>query len=58
MDILYNGDEVFQAYGVHGEPTHIVLDKQGQIRLRADNSFYFYRINELVDLIQELVQGE
>ena len=56
FDMLSNADEVSERYGAYIDPTYILIDKQGQIRLR-DNEFYFFRINELVILIQQLIKG-
>jgi hypothetical protein len=54
FDMLYNADEVFAAYGIYEEPTYIVIDKKGLVRFR-DDQYYFYRINELIDRIQPLL---
>ncbi len=56
FDMLYNADEVIEMYGAYIDPTYVLIDKQGQIRLR-DSEFYFFRINELIDLIQQLIEG-
>jgi len=55
FDMLYNADEVFDAYGVNEEPTHVLIDKEGQIRFRADNTFYFFRISILIAEIQKII---
>ncbi len=56
FDMLYQADEVVEMYGSYIDPTYVLIDRQGQIRLREE-AFYFYRINELVALIQQLVEG-
>lgn len=56
FDMLYNADEVIEMYGAYADPTYVLIDKQGQIRLR-DSDYYFFRINELIILIQQLIEG-
>lgn len=56
FDMLYAADAVVQMYGAYGDPTYVLIDKQGQIRLR-ESAFYSYRIRELKMIIQELIQG-
>lgn len=55
FDILYNADDAFESYGVSGEPTHVLIDKEGQIRFRADNSFYFFQISKLIAEIKKII---
>lgn len=55
FDMLYNADAVFDAYGVTGEPTHVLIDQEGQIRFRADNTFYFFRISQLIAEIKKII---
>lgn len=56
FDMLYNADEVIEMYGAYIDPTYVLIDKQGQIRLR-DSNYYFFRIQELMTLIQQLIEG-
>lgn len=56
FDMLYSADAVVQMYGAYGDPTYVLIDKQGQIRLR-ESAFYWYRILELNMIIQQLIQG-
>jgi len=54
FEMLYHADEVFDVYGAYSDPTYVLIDKQGQIRLR-NSDYYFYRIHELINLIRELL---
>lgn len=56
FDMLYNADEVVEMYGAYSDPTYVLIDKDGQIRLR-DSAYYSYRIMELIILIQQLIEG-
>ena len=56
FDMLYYADEVFEMYGAYSVPTYVLIDKQGQIRLR-ESAYYSYRIQELIILIQQLIEG-
>ncbi len=56
FDMLYSADEVVRMYGAYADPTYVLIDKQGQIRLR-ESAYYSYRIQELVVLIQQLIEG-
>jgi hypothetical protein len=56
FDMLYQADEIFQMYGAYSDPTYVVIDKQGQIRLR-ESAYYSYRIQELTNLIKQLIEG-
>ena len=55
FDMLYNADEVIDSYGIYEEPTTVLLDREGQIRFRVDN-IYWYRISELIMIIQQLIE--
>jgi len=52
--MLYFADDVFAAYGVNFEPTYVLIDQIGQIRLR-ESDYYSPRMSELVDKIKELL---
>jgi len=54
FDMLYFADDVFAAYGVNFEPTYVLIDQIGQIRLR-ESDYYSPRMSELVDKIKELL---
>ncbi len=56
FDMLYNADEVVEMYGAYSDPTYVLIDKDGQIRLR-ESAYYSYRIMELIILIQQLIEG-
>lgn len=56
FDMLYQADEVFAAYGVYQDPTYVLLDRDGQIRFR-EGDYYSYRISELINYIQLLIEG-
>ncbi len=56
FDMLYNANEVVEMYGAYSDPTYVLIDKQGQIWLR-DEAYYSYRIQDLVVLIEQLIQG-
>jgi hypothetical protein len=56
FDMLYNADEVVELYGAYSDPTYVLIDKDGQIRLR-ESSYYSHRIMELIILIQQLIEG-
>lgn len=56
FDMLYYADEVFKMYGAHSDPTYVLIDKEGQIRLR-ESAYFSYRIQELIILIQQLIKG-
>jgi hypothetical protein len=50
FDMLYNADEVVGSYGAFLDPTYVLIDKEGRIRLRKDG-FYYSFSSELADLI-------
>jgi hypothetical protein len=56
FDMLYNADEVVEIYGAYSDPTYVLIDKEGQIRLR-ESAYYSFRIQELITLIQQLIEG-
>jgi len=56
FDMLYFADDVVEMYGAYSDPTYVLIDKLGQIRLREE-AYYFYRIHELVVLIRQLIEG-
>lgn len=56
FDMLYSADSVFEMYGAYSDPTYVLIDKEGQIRLR-ESSYYSFRIHELILLIQQLSEG-
>ncbi len=56
FDMLYFADSVVEMYGAYGDPTYVLIDRQGQIRLR-DANYYAFRIQELVSLIKQLIEG-
>jgi peroxiredoxin len=56
FDMLYYADEVFEMYGAYSVPTYVLIDKQGQIRLR-ESAYYSYRMQDLIILIQKLIEG-
>ena len=43
-------------YGAYNVPTYVLIDKQGQIRLR-ESAYYSYRMQDLIILIQKLIEG-
>lgn len=55
FDMLYNADEVAEMYGAYFDPTYVLIDKQGQIRLR-DSNYYSFKISELVGYIKQLLE--
>ena len=56
--MLYNADEVVDLYGAFLDPTYILIDKEGRIRLRK-NGFYYSssskELDDLILLIQQLI---
>ncbi|MDZ7264031.1 MAG: hypothetical protein ONB16_05560 [candidate division KSB1 bacterium] len=57
FDMLYSADLVVAMYGAYGDPTYVLIDQLGQIRLR-ESAYYAYRIQELISLIQQLIKGD
>jgi hypothetical protein len=56
FDMLYYADAVVALYGAYSDPTYVLIDKDGQIRLR-ESAYYSFRIQELITLIQQLIKG-
>jgi hypothetical protein len=56
FDMLYSADSVFETYGAYSDPTYVLIDKEGQIRLR-ESAYYSFRIQELIILVQQLSEG-
>jgi len=56
FDMLYYADEVVELYGAYIDPMYVLIDQQGQIRLR-EGAYYSHRIQELITLIQQLIEG-
>jgi len=52
--MLYNADAVFETYGAYSDPTYVIVDKAGQIRLRK-STYYSIQIQTLVSLIRSLL---
>lgn len=56
FDMLYSADPVVEMYGAYGDPTYVLIDQLGQIRLR-ESAYYSFRIQELIWLIKQLLEG-
>jgi hypothetical protein len=58
FDMLYHADEVVNLYGAYLDPTYVLLDREGRIRLRKDGFYYSYgdEINKLILFIQQLIE--
>ena len=55
FDMLYNADDVINAYGAYFVPTYVLIDTEGRIRFRG-SEYYFDRISELKEIINGLIQ--
>ncbi|MCK5454606.1 MAG: hypothetical protein KAJ16_09600 [Calditrichia bacterium] len=55
--MLYNADEVVDSYGAYLDPTYVLIDKEGRIRLRKDGFYYSFspELSDLILLIQQLI---
>ena len=57
FDMLYNADGVVDSYGAFLDPTYVLIDKEGRIRLRKDGFYYSFspELADLILFIQQLI---
>ena len=58
FDMLYNADAVAESYGAYLDPTYVLVDKEGRVRLRKDGYYYSFspELSDLILLIDSLIE--